>query len=527
MKTALLFTVAALALPTCMAQIAVPPVPKMLDAFTVLNVVTVPEGADVFLAGVGYGKSPTRVVYSAEEFAKLKVDEGCAVETAQLAIRWPTGAVGAFPELRMCKGAASDYLLTGHRPASAPHADRDELFGAQRAKDRAAEIHYLAQPVPKTSAPSTVRLTVHSDPQGAHIVADRANHYYGQAPAGAVMRLYSVGLQPGICSVGDVVQARWPSGAVSKPVYVYMCNGPHADYQVTIARPEGAPDADYDQKHAANLTPPPQREYRLAQVMQPGPSLALTQAQLQLPSPRPAQAAPPRLAPAPVAQTPAPAPQPQPAAQAAPAATPRQQAVPLRQPLTTAGSVTLVLTTLPEGAEIFQRGVSMGRSPISLPYDPAAIRDQVRTKGCAEVATLEARWPSGAVQVATGLSLCQGGDNDYGWTFVRPSDAPGLAVDQNFSAQLALQRMQTDQANLQALRQAQQAQQQADAQARARAETEAQEGSEALLKGLLSLIPQARPTAPAAAPEPAPFGIRQPLRCVTKNRFGRLETECQ
>ncbi len=525
MKTAPLLAAAALSLPTCFAQIVVPPVPKMLDASIVLNVVTVPEGADVFLAGVNYGKSPMRMVYSAEDFAKLKVEDGCTVETAQLAIQWPTGAAGALPELRMCNGAASDYLVTGYRPASAPHADRDELFGAQRAKDREAETHYLAQPVPKTSAASTVRLTVDSDPQGAQIVWPRNTQGIGQAPAGLVMQLYSVALRPGRCGMARVVQARWPSGAVSKPAYISMCNGPDADYQVTIARPDGAPGADIDRSHAANLKPPPRREYRLAHVMQPAPVRVQAQAQQQPPLPPPpasVQAAAPQA----TTQAPRPAPPQQPQAQAG-AAPSQQQAQPLRQPLANPGKVTLVLTALPEGAEIFQRGVSVGRSPISLHYDPVGLREQMRAKGCAQVTPLEARWPSGAVQVATGLSLCQGGDNDYGWTFVRPSDAPGLAVDQNFSAQLALQRMQHDQANLQALRQAQQAQQQADAQARAQAEIEAQEGSEALLKGLLSLIPQARPPAPAATPEPAPFGIRPPLRCVTKNRFGRLETECQ
>lgn len=497
MKTFLAFIAFALPLSLCWAQksgAVAQRTQKLMDSSVILNVVTVPQGAMVSSEGVDYGESPARVVFSADAFARLKKPDGCVLAAFEL--QWPSGAKGKTPDIRMCHGTGTDYRYVAQRPKDAPQPDKDDSHAAERSKESGTQTRYLAQPVRKESGATTVFVTIHTDPQNADIFAAADSRLIGRAPVRLHYSRDARVQDPGACTVDTGLEVRWLSGAVAKPLHISLCGGNDTDYELTIARPKDVPRPDIDQNYAAVRTLELRNQKQTAVE------------RLRHPQARPqAQAAAHALAPPPAVQ--------------------QRQAQAINRPPSTPDKTTLTLTTVPEGAEIFENGISLGRSPRNVSYDPATLKGGLRADGCTGLATLEARWPSGATAKAEGLSMCQGTEKDYSWTFQRPLDAPGLSVDQNFSAQLALQRMQQDQANQQALWKAQQAQQQADAQARARAEIDSQEGSEALLKGLLSLIPQTQPTAPAATPEPAPFGIRPPLRCVTKNRFGRLETECQ
>lgn len=310
-----------------------------------------------------------------------------------------------------------------------------------------------------------VFLNIYSEPEGAQLVLVESNENFGRTP---FSKKYSVDLfknhtRSDGCLHMLRMEARWVSGATASEV-IRLCGGTTADYHYTFKRPKDAPFFDRDENYATALREKREREDK------------------------------------------------------------------------SLGEFVVVVKTVPEGAEIVEEASSgnkvWGRSPIQLTYEVGAYKRIVANSqdSCMLSRNFVAHWPSGVRSKAEKFSFCGEIGKEEIRVIERPVDAPGLQVDQNFAAALILERIRKENNDQQA-QQVQRAQDQAN-QVQQRLAQEAQRQAEqdafdnkaaAVINGLMSLVPQR---------QPAPIVIEQrsaptQLRCVTKPRFGKLETVCE
>lgn len=310
-------------------------------------------------------------------------------------------------------------------------------------------------------------LHIYSEPEGAEIWVVENGKFYGRA---FLAKKYTAAdfeehKTANGCVYHMKLEARWVSGAksVSKPIE--MCRGTSVDYQYTFTRPKDAPFLERDENYATALREKREKEDRYL------------------------------------------------------------------------GQFKVVVKTVPEGAEVFEQSSSgrksFGRAPVALEYDIGAFKRIAATSqdGCMSTIALAAEWPSGVRSTAEKMRICGEVKNGEVRVIERPADAPGLQVDQNFAAALILERIRKENNDQQSL-QIQRAQEQAiEAQQRMAQETQRQAQQEAsdsraatLINSFLLGVTQGQAAAPIVIERrQAPTE----LRCVTKPRFGRLDTVCE
>jgi len=338
--------------------------------------------------------------------------------------------------------------------------------------EKASKADSLSAPVNLLTKPFTI-INYHSDPEGAEIRVIERGRDVGRASQSSIYTVadFEKNMRADGCVYVMPMEAKWLSGATARGGALGMCDGTSRDYDYTFVRPKDAPSIEKDENFAATLKAERERVDK------------------------------------------------------------------------SLGQFTVVLKTVPEGAEVFEVTSSgrhpWGRSPVRLKYEIFAQKRIAgrRQDGCMPTMKFEAHWPSGAKSTIESLSLCGEMKAEETRVIDRPVGMPGLEVDQNFAAALILERIRKENNDQQAL-QAQRAQEQAQIareqanQAQQRLAQEAQRQAEqdafdnkaaAIINGLLLGISQRQP-------EPVVIERRQApteLRCVTRPRFGRLDTVCE
>jgi len=113
-----------------------------------------------------------------------------------------------------------------------------------------------------------------------------------------------------------------------------------------------------------------------------------------------------------------------------------------------ASQASLTIYSQPEGAFLTEAGTgnAYGAAPITVWYEPAALRQFRDSNGCFLVKGFEARWVSGVAASLDSIRLCGSENGYFQITFNRDPSQPGLDKDMQFALQLQAVRAQQQQA---------------------------------------------------------------------------------